>query len=92
LLSRDIARHHLGRKNPIVVVQHNLIVCEKIPLSLLTVTLDPRKQPTEMKLICAGSDEKVVGLHMIGRGCDEMLQVPSRFPESLFLFIKIYFC
>ena len=28
-----------------------------------------------MKLVCAGPEEKVVGLHMIGRGCDEMLQV-----------------
>ena len=28
-----------------------------------------------MKLVCAGPNEKVVGLHMIGRGCDEMLQV-----------------
>ena len=28
-----------------------------------------------MKLICAGPEEKVVGLHMMGRGCDEMLQV-----------------
>ena len=37
--------------------------------------LTARKQATEMKLVCAGSDEKVVGLHMIGRGCDEMLQV-----------------
>ena len=36
--------------------------------------LTTRKQPTSMKLVCAGSEEKVVGLHMIGRGCDEMLQ------------------
>ena len=34
-----------------------------------------RKQKTKMKLVCAGPEEKVVGLHMIGRGCDEMLQV-----------------
>ena len=34
-----------------------------------------RKQLTKMKLVCAGPEEKVVGLHMIGRGCDEMLQV-----------------
>ena len=27
-----------------------------------------------MKLICAGSEEKVVGLHIIGIGADEMLQ------------------
>ena len=37
--------------------------------------LTERKQPTLMKLVCAGKEEKVVGLHMIGRGCDEMLQV-----------------
>ena len=36
--------------------------------------LTTRKQPTSMKLVCAGSEEKIVGLHMIGRGCDEMLQ------------------
>jgi len=27
-----------------------------------------------MKLVCAGSDEKVVGIHLIGDGVDEMLQ------------------
>nr|ADV59548.1 glutathione reductase [Paracyclopina nana] len=36
--------------------------------------LTQRKQMTKMKLICAGDNEVVVGLHMIGRGCDEMLQ------------------
>jgi len=33
-----------------------------------------RKQNTVMKLICKGEDQVVVGLHMMGRGCDEMLQ------------------
>ena len=27
-----------------------------------------------MKLICVGTEEKVVGLHVIGMGVDEMLQ------------------
>ena len=27
-----------------------------------------------MKLVCQGGQEKVVGLHMVGRGCDKMLQ------------------
>ena len=27
-----------------------------------------------MKVVCAGEDEKVVGLHIVGRGADEMLQ------------------
>ena len=29
---------------------------------------------TAMKLICVGADEKIVGVHVIGRGADEMLQ------------------
>ncbi|GAA6000972.1 hypothetical protein JCM10207_007348 [Rhodosporidiobolus poonsookiae] len=33
-----------------------------------------QKEPTAIKLICAGKDEKVVGLHIIGMGSDEMLQ------------------
>ena len=37
--------------------------------------LTERKQKTFMKLVCAGPEEKVVGLHMMGRGCDEILQV-----------------
>ncbi|KAJ2744415.1 Glutathione reductase [Coemansia sp. BCRC 34301] len=36
--------------------------------------LTPYKPPTAMKLVVAGPEEKVVGLHIIGRGCDEMLQ------------------
>ena len=27
-----------------------------------------------MKLVCVGVEEKVVGLHIIGKGADEMLQ------------------
>lgn len=32
------------------------------------------KNPTEMKIICAGPSEKVVGLHILGLGVGEMLQ------------------
>lgn len=32
------------------------------------------KPKTAMKLVCAGSNELVVGLHVIGMGADEMLQ------------------
>lgn len=32
------------------------------------------KYPTEMKIICAGPQEKVVGLHILGIGVAEMLQ------------------
>lgn len=33
-----------------------------------------QKGPTSYKLICAGPDEKVVGLHILGLGSGEMLQ------------------
>ena len=42
--------------------------------------LTERKQKTFMKLVCAGPQEKVVGLHMMGRGCDEILQASGNLP------------
>ncbi|VDM50449.1 unnamed protein product [Toxocara canis] len=32
------------------------------------------KEPCVMKIVCAGKEEKVVGLHILGDGSDEMLQ------------------
>ncbi len=46
----------------------------KTSFSPLYHALTERKQQTRMKLVCQGENQKVVGLHMIGRGCDEMLQ------------------
>jgi glutathione reductase (NADPH) len=37
-------------------------------------TEEKAKNPTEMKIICAGPQEKVVGLHILGLGVGEMLQ------------------
>jgi len=34
----------------------------------------PHPQKTAMKLVVEGEDERVVGVHMIGMGVDEMLQ------------------
>lgn len=36
--------------------------------------LDDYRQKCKMKLVCIGTEEKIVGLHGIGRGVDEMLQ------------------
>lgn len=33
-----------------------------------------RRQPARMKLVCVGPDERIVGIHGIGFGMDEMLQ------------------
>ena len=36
----------------------------------------PREKPrTYMKMVCVGKEERIVGLHVIGRAADEMLQV-----------------
>lgn len=35
---------------------------------------EKKKNPTEMKLVCVGPEEKVVGLHILGLGVGEMLQ------------------
>lgn len=36
--------------------------------------LTERKRKAGIKLVCAGPDERIVGLHIIGPGADEMLQ------------------
>jgi glutathione reductase (NADPH) len=36
--------------------------------------LTARKSRTDMKLVCVGPEEKVVGCHIMGMGADEMLQ------------------
>jgi len=36
--------------------------------------LTTRKSHTDMKLVCAGPDQRIVGCHIIGTGADEMLQ------------------
>jgi len=42
-----------------------------VPLYYAVTEEKPR---TEMKLVTAGSDERIVGLHVVGAGADEMLQ------------------
>jgi glutathione reductase (NADPH) len=36
--------------------------------------LTTRKSHTDMKLICVGAEQKIVGCHVIGAGADEMMQ------------------
>jgi len=35
---------------------------------------EEHKEPTMYKLICAGPEERVVGVHILGMGSDEVLQ------------------
>ena len=42
---------------------------------MLTALCDEEaKVPMAMKLVCVGEEQRVVGLHVIGDGADEMLQ------------------
>jgi glutathione reductase (NADPH) len=36
--------------------------------------LTERKSRVEMKLVCLGAEERIIGLHVLGHGADEMLQ------------------
>ncbi len=42
-----------------------------VPMYHALTTHKPR---THMKLVCAGANQQVVGVHVIGAGADEMLQ------------------
>ncbi|KAJ2856762.1 Glutathione reductase [Coemansia erecta] len=64
-LTEDQAREVHGSEN---------IKVYKTRFTNMYNALTPYKPPTAMKLIVAGPEEKVVGLHLIGRGCDEILQ------------------
>jgi len=35
---------------------------------------EQHKEPTKFKLIVTGPEERVVGIHIIGQGCDEIIQ------------------
>lgn len=63
-LTEAQAREQLGRE---VTVFKSMFTPIRHALSSHGVT-------TAMKLVCAGKDEKVVGVHLIGDNADEMLQ------------------
>lgn len=35
---------------------------------------EEHKEPSMYKLVCVGPEEKVVGIHIIGQGSDEVMQ------------------
>lgn len=42
--------------------------------SAMYTAVTRHRQPTKMKLVCVGDEQKVIGLHGIGHGMDEILQ------------------
>ncbi|MDV8156622.1 glutathione-disulfide reductase [Acinetobacter bereziniae] len=53
--------------------QENIKIYHSSFTSMYTAVTQHR-QATKMKLICAGTDEKIIGIHGIGYGMDEILQ------------------
>ncbi|MEW6999305.1 glutathione-disulfide reductase [Colwelliaceae bacterium BS250] len=50
------------------------ITVYKSQFTSMYTAVTEHRQPCRMKLICQGSNEKVIGMHCIGLGSDEMLQ------------------
>jgi glutathione reductase (NADPH) len=54
--------------------KHEDVKTYKTEFNSMFYGLTEKKIPTFMKIIVAGPDEKIVGLHALGRGVDEMMQ------------------
>ncbi|VDN03669.1 unnamed protein product [Thelazia callipaeda] len=52
----------------------NNLVIYKTKFNTIYHAITQRKEPTVMKLICVGKNEQILGVHLLGEGCDEMLQ------------------
>jgi glutathione reductase (NADPH) len=64
-LSEDAARARFGEGN---------VKTYERRFTNLYHALTPRKPKTSMKLVTTGHDERVVGIHVIGLGADELIQ------------------
>ena len=53
---------------------HNDVTVYKSEFTPMRYALSTHSSTTAMKLVCAGADETVVGIHLIGDNADEMLQ------------------
>ncbi|MFK2903607.1 glutathione-disulfide reductase [Dyella ginsengisoli] len=55
--------------------QHgDAVRCYRSQFTPMQLALAGRREPSLMKLVCMGDDERVVGIHALGPGADEMLQ------------------
>ncbi len=54
--------------------EDNITIYNSQFTALYQAITEDYRDPTRMKLICVGKEEKVVGLHSIGFGSDELLQ------------------
>lgn len=54
--------------------QHEKISIYETQFTPMRYALNTNGLPTFMKMICAGDEQRVIGLHLLGEGVDEMLQ------------------
>jgi len=54
--------------------EENVTVYKSQFTALYQAITEDHRDPTRMKLICVGKEEKIVGIHSIGFGSDELLQ------------------
>lgn len=64
----------MGLTEPEAQQQYEKVSIYETCFTPMRYALSDRPVTTAMKLICTGDEEKVVGLHLIGDGVDEMLQ------------------
>uniref|UniRef100_A0A7E4V924 Glutathione reductase n=1 Tax=Panagrellus redivivus TaxID=6233 RepID=A0A7E4V924_PANRE len=64
----------LTEKEAVAKYGKDNVLIYKSKFNPLYFAMTTYKEPCTMKLITAGPEEKVVGIHMIGQGVDEMLQ------------------
>jgi len=64
-LTEDQAKEQHGEDN---------VKVYKSSFTAMYTAVTQHRQPCRMKLVCVGKDEKIVGIHGIGYGMDEMLQ------------------
>lgn len=66
----------VGLTEPQAIEQYSAehVKVYKSTFTSMYTAVTQHRQPCRMKLVCVGGDEKIVGLHGIGFGMDEMIQ------------------
>ncbi|MFT4925485.1 MAG: glutathione reductase (NADPH) [Phenylobacterium sp.] len=64
----------LSEQDAIAEYGQDNVTVYKSQFTSLYQAMTSHRSPTRMKLVCAGDNEKIVGIHTIGFGSDEMLQ------------------
>ncbi|MGV6987738.1 glutathione-disulfide reductase [Testudinibacter sp. P80/BLE/0925] len=66
----------IGLTEPQAIAQYGEanVKVYKSSFTAMYTAVTQHRQPCRMKLVCVGPDEKIVGLHGIGFGVDEMIQ------------------